>query len=95
MEALYLADGLSRVADKFKWSKPTEIEAVGKMAELATATGYYALDDLFGPAAAERDHLYNLSFVCAGSWARIPWQILDSRQLAAVPTENARRCPGS
>ena len=41
------------MADKFKWSKPTEIEAVGQMAELATATGDYALDDLFGPAAAE------------------------------------------
>ena len=41
------------MADKFKWSKPTEIEAVGKMAELDTATGCYVLDDLFGPAAAE------------------------------------------
>ena len=41
------------MADKLKWSKPTEIEAVGKMAELDTATGYYVLDDLFGPAGAE------------------------------------------
>ena len=41
------------MADKFNWSKPTEIEAVGQMAELGAATGDYALDDLFGPAAAE------------------------------------------
>ena len=53
LEAISLDNGLSRVADKFKWSKPTEIEVVGQMAELATATGDYALDDLFGPAAAE------------------------------------------
>ena len=62
-----MADELSRVSDKWKWSKPPETEEIEKLAELAALAGYYALEDLLDTLAAERDHPFNLILAREGA----------------------------
>ena len=41
------------MSDKLKWSKPSKIGEIDKMAEFAAVTCYYALEDLSDSSVAE------------------------------------------
>ena len=54
-----------RVTDTLKWSGPPEMEDVEEMAEMAAATGPFALSDLPCSSVAQREHLYALLSICS------------------------------
>ena len=63
--------------------------------EVGALTGFHSLDDQFDTAEAERNNLYNLLLGRKGARACITRKILDSRQLAAIPTGDTPQFSGS
>ena len=70
-ESLSLADGMSRVSAKLKWSKPAEMNEFDKAAEIAAGTGYRALEDLLDTSKAERDHFTVCCFRAGGLLGKV------------------------
>ena len=93
LNSFSMADELAKVADSTKWARLSDMNDLGKIAELANAIGCSSVEDLLCATAAERGHIVTLRMEAEGGRSNVA-QDFGNQQFPGVAGDEAVKPQG-